>query len=98
MAKLKKAVICARIFESKTEKRSLLYKVVTFDLDDRELLKQIKEDYDETRQAIITKGFMALTGKMGKLVQPRTKGSGHGSTSRAFYARTQFVKRIIGLE
>jgi len=98
LAKLKKAVICARIFESKTEKQSLLYKVVTFDLGNRELFNQIKEDYEETRQTIITKGFKALTGKMGKLVQPRTKGSGHGSTSRAFYARTQFVRRIVGIE
>lgn len=38
---------------------------------------------------------MALTGKMGVLVQPRTKGKGHGSTSRAFYARTGFVTHII---
>ncbi len=33
---------------------------------------------------------------MGKLVQPRTKGQGHGSTSRAFYARTGFVAHILG--
>ncbi|MFB2968172.1 hypothetical protein ACE1CD_04315 [Aerosakkonema sp. BLCC-F183] len=36
-----------------------------------------------------------LTGKMGVLVQPRTKGAGYGSTSRAFYARKQFVSLII---
>jgi len=32
--KLRKAVICARIFESQEETRSLLFRVVTFDLDD----------------------------------------------------------------
>jgi len=33
---------------------------------------------------------------MGVLVQPRTKGPGHGSTSRAFYARKIFVAHILG--
>ena len=41
--------------------------------------------------------FEALTGAMGVYVQPRTKGRGHGSTSRAFYARTVFIKRVLGL-
>jgi len=39
-----------------------------------------------------------LTGRMGVLVQPRTKGSGHGSTTRAFYARKELVKIILGFE
>jgi hypothetical protein len=34
---------------------------------------------------------------MGQFIQPRTKGAGHGSTSRAFYARTQFISQILGL-
>jgi hypothetical protein len=34
---------------------------------------------------------------MGKYIQPRTKGSGHGSTSRAFYARTSFLKKLLNL-
>ncbi len=34
---------------------------------------------------------------MGVLVQPRTKGPGHGSISRAFYARPTFVAHIISL-
>jgi DNA mismatch repair protein MutH len=33
---------------------------------------------------------------MGVLVQPRTKGPGHGSVSRAFYTRAPFVARILG--
>lgn len=49
------------------------------------------------REAIRTRGFTALTGAMGVLVQPRTKGAGHGSTSRAFYARPIFVAHIINL-
>lgn len=33
--------------------------------------------------------------KIGVLVQPCTKGAGHGSTSRAFYARKNFVAHIL---
>jgi hypothetical protein len=43
------------------------------------------------------RGFAALTGKMGKYVQPRTKGAGHGSISRAFYARPLFLSQFIDL-
>ena len=49
------------------------------------------------RDAIRTSGFESLTGKMGVLVQPRTKGPGHGSRSRAFYARKALVARILAL-
>jgi DNA mismatch repair protein MutH len=72
-------------------------RVSAFDLNDRLIYEQVKRDYEETRSCILTKGFEHLTGAMGVLVQPRTKGSGHGSTSRAFYARTQFVAKILGI-
>jgi len=98
LAKLKKAVVCARLFESQQEARTLLVKVATFDLGNTKIYNQVRADYEETREKIRTKGFEALTGAMGVLVQPRTKGSGHGSTSRAFYARTQFVSTILGME
>jgi hypothetical protein len=39
----------------------------------------------------------ALTGDTGVYVQARTKGRGHGSTSRAFYARALFVAHILNL-
>ncbi|MYB63343.1 hypothetical protein F4X73_01520 [Candidatus Poribacteria bacterium] len=93
--KLRRMIIAARIWETKQEKRSILHSVTTFDLDDPVVYNQIKADYDEIRETIQTKGFSALTGKMGVYIQPRTKGSGHGSTSRAFYARTSFLKKYI---
>jgi DNA mismatch repair protein MutH len=98
LTKLKKIVICARMFESKAEGSSLLMKVSTFDLDNPNTYQQVKTDYDLVRDAIKHKGFDALTGKMGVLVQPRTKGPGHGSISRAFYARKNFVAHILGLQ
>jgi DNA mismatch repair protein MutH len=98
LAKLEKAVVCARLFESQHEQRTLLVKVATFDLGDADIYNQVRADYEEVRETIRTKGFEALTGKMGVLVQPRTKGAGHGSSSRAFYARVGFVADILGLE
>ncbi len=97
LAKLQKIVVCARMFESKAEESSILVSVGTFNLDNPAIYKQVKADYEDVRQVIRTRGFEALTGRMGVLVQPRTKGPGHGSTSRAFYARKQFVAMILGL-
>lgn len=98
LSKLRKAVVCARLFESKDEKRSVLISVNAFDLSDTEIYEQVKADYNEVRRCIKKKGFECLTGKMGELVQPRTKGAGHGSTSRAFYARTKFVAKILKMD
>ena len=93
--KLRKLIVAARIWESQQEERSVLHIVTTFDLDNPEIYSQIEADYDLVRATIRTKGFSALTGKMGVYIQPRTKGPGHGSTSRAFYARTTFLKQFI---
>lgn len=98
LAKLRKAVVCARLFESQKEERTILVRVASFDLTDKIIYEQVKKDYEETRNCIITNGFEYLTGSMGVLIQPRTKGAGHGSTSRAFYARTPFVAKILGIE
>lgn len=97
LTKLKKIVVCARMFESKNEKSSLLVRVSTFDLENLTTYNQVKADYDLVRKTIRTECFEALTGKMGVLIQPRTKGAGHGTTSRAFYARKAFVSHILGL-
>jgi len=95
--KLRSIIICGRLFESKLEECSKLISVGTFDLLDEEIKEQVKRDYDLVRKTIKDEGFDSLTGKMGVLVQPRTKGPGHGSTSRAFYARKEFVKDILSI-
>lgn len=93
--KLRKMVVLAWEFEDQSEPRCLVRKVEPFDLDDPQVMAQVKRDYDDIRDCIIN--GIPLKGKMGILVQPRTKGAGRGSTSRAFYARTGFVADIIGL-
>lgn len=89
--KLKKAVVVVRIVGDTVNDPSHLHSVVSFDLYGR-LYKAVKADYDLVREAILDpeNGFDSLTGKMGVYIQPRTKGAGHGSTTRAFYARPKF--------
>ncbi len=98
LSKLQKMVVVARIFKGIDEKTSVLHSVGHFDLSDSQIYGTVREDYEYVRKKIQEEGFHALTGKMGTHVQPRTKGPGHGSISRAFYARTHFVSHIIGLK
>jgi len=95
-AKLKTIVFCAVMWHGKNSGKAELLKVTSLDFSETdELIQEIKADYDFIRRKLITKGFKSLTGKDGKWIQARTKGAGHGSTSRAFYARTKLVKKIF---
>ena len=76
----------------------MLHAAAEFDLDDPKIHAQVKADYETIRAQIRTGGIDSLTGNLGKLVQARTKGAGHGSTSRAFYARPVFVAHILNLQ
>lgn len=95
--KLKEVVICARLYNDINETKSDLISVGKFDLSDKELYEQVKKDYLLVQETLRTKGFDALTGAMGVYIQPRTKGAGHGSVSRAFYARPNFIKKVLGI-
>ena len=72
----------------KSEPRSELCSAFQFDIDDdKELYEEIEADYEETRTCLKTKGVNGLTGRMGKWIQPRSKGQGNGAPkTRAFYA------------
>ena len=94
--KLKSIIFCAVMWHGQNSETGELLKVASLDFtDDDELIKEIKADYDFIREKLIKKGFDSLTGKDGKWIQARTKGPGHGSKSRAFYARTSLVKKIF---
>ena len=93
--KLRKTLIVARIHESQAETQSLLHSIAEFDLDDPSLHRALKADYDLIRQVVVAGG--KLTGSLGRYIQPRTKGAGHGSTSRAFYARPALVAHLLNI-
>ncbi|MHA1540443.1 MAG: MvaI/BcnI family restriction endonuclease [Alphaproteobacteria bacterium] len=97
-SKLKKLILVARIVDEKYQNKGLVYDVVSFDLSNKKLLNEIKKDFNLIKKIIRKEGFDSLSGKFGKYIQPRTKGAGHGSTSRAFYARKNLVKIILNLE
>jgi DNA mismatch repair protein MutH len=95
--KLRRLVVVARIFDNAEDTRSVLHSAAKFDLDDPVIFVAVKEDYELIRATIRDKGFAALSGDLGRLIQTRTKGRGHGSTSRAFYARIDFIARMLNL-
>jgi DNA mismatch repair protein MutH len=93
--KLKVLILCAIMWHGKHARKAELLKVVPFDFSKTDAITlQIKADYDFIRNKLIKHGFESLTGKDGVLIQARTKGAGHGSISRAFYAKKELVKRI----
>ncbi len=96
--KLRSMVVVSRVWESKEEQHSMLHAAAEFDLDDPKVHDQVKADYETIRSQIRAHGIDSVTGDLGKLVQARTKGPGHGSTSRAFYARPVFVAHILNLQ
>jgi DNA mismatch repair protein MutH len=96
--KLRSMIVVARIFDNVQDTSSILHSAAEFDLDNPSIRKQVEADYEAIRDVIRTKGIDALTGDTGKYVQARTKGRGHGSTSRAFYARAAFVAHILNLQ
>ncbi len=96
--KLRKIIAVARTREDAAESRSICKSVHAFDLEETALYAQVADDYETIRRVVRTDGFDALTGGLGVYVQPRTKGPGRGSVSRAFYARKEFVEYIAGLK
>jgi len=95
--KLRSMIVVARIFENVEDTTSILHSAAEFDLDNPSIRNQVEADYEAIRAVIKLRGIDALTGDTGKYVQARTKGPGHGSTSRAFYARALFVAHILNL-
>jgi len=95
-AKLKSIIFCAVMWHGEDSETAELLKVTSLDfVEDDKLIKEIKTDYEFIREKLIKYGFESLTGKDGKWIQARTKGPGHGSISRAFYARISLVKKIF---
>lgn len=99
LAKLKKAVCVVRIVGDSVDDPSYIHSVNYINLKGQ-LYEDVKRDYELVQACLKdpNRGFEALTGKMGIYIQPRTKGKGHGSTTRAFYARKLFLEQFINLK
>ena len=100
--KFHRMIIVAREWHGPDEPSSEVRKVVQFDLNMQieSLLQDIERDYNEVRESIRQWGNIdRLTGRMGTYVQPRTKGQGGDAPrTRAFYARTRLISKILGLD
>ena len=94
--KLRRAVITTRIVGASAVDPCYFYKSFVFELKG-EFYDKVKADYEAVQRFLAEKGFDALTGKMGELVQPRTKGA-RGSVTRAFYARRNFLSKIFSID
>jgi DNA mismatch repair protein MutH len=55
----------------------------------------LKADYDGIVEHMRTTGSLSDSSALGKYLQNRTKGPGHGSVSRAFYLRPSFITEHI---
>ena len=96
--KLRKIIAVSRIRADGDESSSICKNVHAFDLAETVLYDKVAQDYETIRRTIHESGVHALTGRLGDYILPRTKGPGHGSTSRAFYARKGDVAYITGPE
>ena len=56
---------------------------------------ELEKDYASIRNQFLTE--KTLQSATGTYLQNRTKGAGHGSTSRAFYLRKKFVEDYVPL-
>jgi hypothetical protein len=59
------------------------------------VFERVRADYEAMRESLRSGG--EPRSHMGALIQSRTKGAGHGSVSRAWYARTGFVNLLLGI-
>jgi DNA mismatch repair protein MutH len=93
--KLKSMIYCYVSYDKSHSITSKLLNIDIFDYQGTdEVFNLLKEDYDFIRNKYIQYGKDSLTAKDGKYIQARTKGSGHGSTSRAFYAKKLFLEKF----
>lgn len=98
LEKLRSLVLVARHFDEDGERMSIVVCAQPFDLHESTFFDAVEEDYEEARWVLRHQGADGLRGGVGRYVQPRVKG-GRSKTSRghAFYARSQFVARMLRL-
>jgi hypothetical protein len=76
----------------RTNDESVIYYTPVLFTESHAIWSTLATDYTEI-QTRAAAGEM--TGSIGTYLQTRTKGAGHGSTSRAFYVRPQFLSALF---
>lgn len=97
LQKLKRFVCVLRVVGKDVNKPTYIHSVHEVDLDS-ETYDIVSNDYKLVQEQLARGGLNSLTGHMGHFIQPRTKGAGHGSTSRAFYARKNFLNHVMSID
>ncbi len=93
--KLKSIIFCAVSWNGRNNTESKLLKVSSLDFwRDEQLIKKVVADYEFIRYKLQAHGYESMSSRDGKYIQTRTKGTGYGSTTRAFYAKKNFLKEI----
>ncbi len=95
--KIERLIVVARLYTGRDETDSPIKAVRAADvsLHFPSIYDQVQDDYETVRARLREGGHPES--KLGVLIQSRTKGAGHGSTSRAWYARTRFVNLLLGI-
>lgn len=94
LEKIGRLVVVARLAGAPDDGHSPVLGAAPFDLDAPRLRDRVREDYDEIRWVVRAEGAYALTGHIGRLIQPRPRGDG---SAWGFYARARFVAFMLGL-
>lgn len=95
--KIRNVLYCG-ILKEKASEKAIFHSLNHFEFSTakhEDFYKGVKDDYDLIRDRYLNNE--SITSRYGKLMQARTKGAGHGSTTRAFYWRTATVKTILEL-
>lgn len=94
--KLEKMIIVGRLRYENGE--SCFSKVVYVELKKHVLWKKIQAEYEFLQKRVKEVGWDKIRSNEGTTyIQLRTKGSGHGSKTRAFYLKTEGVNQLLGL-
>jgi hypothetical protein len=95
--KIQRMIIVARLYVDREESSSpiLIIKAADLSLEVPTVYERVRADYEDMRTVLKDGGVPKSA--MGSLIQSRTKGTGHGSVSRAWYGRTQFVNLLLGI-
>lgn len=95
--KIARMIVVARLYvdEKETTSPIMMIKAADLSLEIPTVYERVRADYEFMRAHLRHGG--EPKSEMGSLIQSRTKGAGHGSVSRAWYARTGFVELLLGI-